>query len=202
MNREQMLDFLKRVADGLAVMFGSNCEAVIHDMENEESSVLYIANSHVTGRKVGDRLDLLGVAEVDELFTGTDLINMKGVAKNSQGLKCSTFHARGKDYHFALGIKCDYTSLAMIKTVDNDLSHVGDSIDIAASEKDENLEGNLDELYKLAIDHIGKPIPFMRKKERVEMIKFLYDKGTFSIHKSIPIIAGKMNISRYTIYNY
>ena len=42
----------------------------------------------------------------------------------------------------------------------------------------------------------------MRKKERVEMIRFLQDKGAFSIHKSIPIIAEKMNVSRYTIYNY
>jgi len=202
MGREEMLDFLKRIADGISVMFGSNCEVVIHDLENSESSILYITNNHVTEREIGDKLDLLGIREIDDLYKGIDLVNLKGVSKNNHLLKCSTFHAKGEDYHFALGVNFDYTSLLMVQNVVNDFTHVGDSIEIAASEKDENLERKLDEFYKKAIDHIGKPIPFMRKKERVEMIRFLQDKGAFSIHKSIPIIAEKMNVSRYTIYNY
>ena len=202
MGREEMLDFLKRIADGISVMFGSNCEVVIHDLENSESSILYITNNHVTEREIGDKLDLLGIREIDDLYKGIDLVNLKGVSKNNHLLKCSTFHAKGEDYHFALGVNFDYTSLLMVQNVVNDFTHVGDSIEIAASEKDENLERKLDEFYKKAIDHIGKPIPFMRKKERVEMIRFLQDKGAFSIHKSIPIIAEKMKVSRYTIYNY
>lgn len=197
-----MLDFLKRIADGIARMFGNNCEVVIHDMENDESSILYITNNHVTERKVGDKLDFLGIGEIDDLFKGTDLINIKGISNNNHLLKCSTFHAKGENYHFALGINYDYTSLLLVDNVLKDLTHVGDAINIVASEKDENLERKLDDYYKKAVDHVGKPIPFMRKKERVEMIRFLHDKGAFSIHRSIPIIAKKMKISRYTIYNY
>src|SRR5690625_4500836 len=58
MERDNMLNFLKRIADGLAVMFGKNCEVVIHDMENDDSSILYITNKHVTQREIGDKLDL------------------------------------------------------------------------------------------------------------------------------------------------
>lgn len=202
MGREEMLDFLKRIADGISVMFGSNCEVVIHDLENSESSILYITNNHVTEREVGDKLDLLGTRDIDELYKGVDLVNLNGISKNNHLLKCSTFHAKGEEYHFALGVNFDYTNVLMIQNLVNDLTRVGDSIEIAASEKDENLEQKLDELYKNAVNHIGKPIPFMRKRERVEMIRFLQDKGAFSIHKSIPIIAEKMKVSRYTIYNY
>lgn len=202
MEREKMFDFLKRIADGISIMFGNNCEVVIHDMENDESSILYITNKHVTERDVGDKLDVLGTTELDELSKGTDLINLKGVAKNNHLVKSSTFHAKGEDYHFALGINYDYTNMLMVHSVVGDLIHVGDSIDTVVGEKDENLELKLDELYTEAVDQIGKPIPFMRKKERVEMIKYLQEKGAFSIHKSIPIIADKMNVSRYTIYNY
>lgn len=60
----------------------------------------------------------------------------------------------------------------------------------------------MERLFNEAVDYIGKPTVFMKKHERVEMIKFLQEKGAFSIHKSIPYIAEKMNISRYTIYNY
>lgn len=202
MKREEMLDFLKRIADGISVMFGSNCEVVIHDLENSESSILYITNNHVTEREVGDKLDLLGTRDIDELYKGVDLVNLNGISKNNHLLKCSTFHAKGEDYHFALGVNFDYTNVLMIQSLVNDFTRVGDSIEIAASEKDENLEQKLDEFYNNAVNHIGKPIPFMRKRERVEMIRYLQDKGAFSIHKSIPIIAEKMKVSRYTIYNY
>lgn len=202
MERENMLDFLKRIADGIAVMFGNNCEVVIHDMENDESSILYITNNHVTEREKGDKLDFLGIGEINELFKGTDLVNIKGVANNNHLLKCSTFHAKGEDYHFALGINYDYTNLLMMENVLKDLTYVGESVNIVTTEKDENLEQKLDDFYSKAVDYVGKPIPFMRKKDRVKMIHFLYNKGAFSIHKSIPIIAEKMKVSRYTIYNY
>src|SRR5699024_7433171 len=82
-----------------------------------------------------------------------------------------------------------------------ELTRVGENIDIAI-DKDVNLERKLTELFNEAIDYVGKPLAFMRKKERVQMIKYLNESGAFSIHKSIPIIAEKMNVSRYTIYNY
>lgn len=202
MNRKDMLDFLTRVADGITTMFGSNCEVVVHDMENYESSILYIANKHVSERDVGDKLDVLGTAELNELYKGTDLINNKGIAKNDHLIKTSTFHAKGEDYHFALGINYDYTNMLMVHNVVSELIHVGDSVDVAVVENDENLEKKLDKFFAEAVEHIGKPVAFMRKNDRVEMIKYLSEKGAFSIHKSIPIIADKMKISRYTIYNY
>lgn len=202
MEREKMLDFLKRIADGISVMFGHNCEVVIHDMDNHESSILYIKNRHVTEREVGDKLDVLGTHEIDEFYKGVDFINKKGIAKNDHLIKSSTFYVKDDDYHFALGINYDYTNMLMVHSVVNDLIQVGDDIEVTVPEEDKNLERKLDNFYASAVEHIGKPTVFMRKKERVEMIKYLYEKGAFSIHKSIPIIADKMNISRYTIYNY
>lgn len=32
MNREEMLNFLKNEARGISVMFGPNCETIVHDM--------------------------------------------------------------------------------------------------------------------------------------------------------------------------
>lgn len=202
MEREAMLGFLKRIADGVTVMFGKNCEVVIHDMDNEHASILYIANKHVTDREVGDKLDFLGTKELDRLHRGVDLINRKGFSRNSQLIKSSTFHVEGNNYHFALGINYDYTNMMMVQNVVNDIVQVGEPINGDEVERDENLEGKLHELFMEAVDNIGKPMPFMRKQERVEMIRYLYDKGAFSIHKSIPIIADKMSVSRYTIYNY
>lgn len=202
LNREEMLQFLQRIADGVSMMFGNNCEVVIHDLEKSESSIVYITNGHVTDREIGGKLDILGTKELAEVFKGVDLVNKKGVAKNNHFIKSSTFHAKGEDYHFALGINYDYTNMLMVHNVVNDLINVGDCIDVAAAAPDENLENKLERMFTEAMDYIGKPITFMRKNDRVEMIRYLNEQGAFSIHKGIPIIAEKMNISRYTIYNY
>lgn len=199
--RERVLDFLKRMADGLSVMFGENCEVIIHDMEQLESSVLYITNKHVTQRKKGERLNVLGTKELDSLFKGTDLINHQGTAKNGHLIKASTFHMEGEGYHFALGINYDYTNMLLVQSTINDFIQVGENINVAVKE-DVNLENRLNSLFEQAVEYVGKPLPFMRKKDRVELIRFLHEQGAFSIHKGIPIIADKMNISRYTIYNY
>ena len=52
----QQLDFLKQLAHGLAVQFGSSCEVVIHDLTGKDldSSIVYIENGHVSDRKAGD----------------------------------------------------------------------------------------------------------------------------------------------------
>ena len=52
----QTLDFLKQLAHGLAVQFGSSCEVVIHDLTRKglEQSIVYIENGHVSNRHTGD----------------------------------------------------------------------------------------------------------------------------------------------------
>lgn len=201
MDQEAILDFLKRFSDGIATMFGNNCEVVIHDMKNFESSIIYIKNNHVTQREEGDPFNILGTREVDSFFEGSDIINHKGMAKNNHLIKSSTFHLKGENYHYAIGINYDYTHLSLVQSVLNDLTQVGESLD-EAIDRDNRIEQTLDTLYESALEHIGKPVPLMQKEDRVRMIKFLDEKGAFSIHKSIPIISEKMNISRYTIYNY
>ena len=50
------IDFLKRLAKGIAAQFGSNCEVVVHDLKSEDptSTIVAIENGHISGRKIGD----------------------------------------------------------------------------------------------------------------------------------------------------
>ena len=52
--------FLDRLARGIAEMFGSSCETMVHDMSQPSHPILSIYNGHVSGRKVGSTLDILG----------------------------------------------------------------------------------------------------------------------------------------------
>ena len=50
------IEFYKRLAHGLALQFGPNCEVVVHDLETDDvdHSIVVIENGHVSGRKLGD----------------------------------------------------------------------------------------------------------------------------------------------------
>lgn len=56
--RTEQLDFLKRLAAGIAAQFGSDCEVVVHDLQapDPRATIIAIENGHVSGRHVGDGL--------------------------------------------------------------------------------------------------------------------------------------------------
>ena len=54
-----ILDFCERLAKGIASQFGNDCEVVVHDLEHLDTSpstIVAIANGHVTGRDIGDSI--------------------------------------------------------------------------------------------------------------------------------------------------
>jgi len=198
LNKEEALEFLNRVAEGIACMFGNSCETLIHDMNNKKSSIISIYHEEVTKRNIGDSLSILGVKEVDEFFEGKDVINCLGKTKDGRLLKSSTFHLRGEDYHYALGINYDYTHLALAKASLEELTTVGQPIEDALYPSGNLLQDIFDECLKI----VGKPVALFVREDRIKMIELLMEQGAFDFTKGIPIIAEKLNMSRYTIYKY
>ena len=47
------------IADMLTQTFGSDCEVVLHDLNDPEHSVVYVSNGTVTRRRPGDSFDQL-----------------------------------------------------------------------------------------------------------------------------------------------
>ena len=54
--KKSEVEFLSRLARGIAAQFGSNCEVVVHDLEakDPDSTIVAIENGQVSGRKLGD----------------------------------------------------------------------------------------------------------------------------------------------------
>lgn len=201
MDKIAALEFLTTLCDGISVMFGSNCETVVHDMNDINKSIVYISNGHVTNRNVGDKFKILGGKDIDKFFSGTDIVNCKALSPDKRTLKSSTFHIKGQGYHYALGINFDYTNFEFAHNILKDLITVGmDISDViqATPSTEDMLDNYIDEALKI----VGKPIPMLKKNDRVQIVKYLDEKGAFVLQRSIPIISEKLNISRYTLYNY
>ena len=122
MDRDEAFEFLDRTARGIAEMFGSSCETLVHDMGDPSHPILSIYNGHVSGREVGSTMDILGsVRELDQDALVTDFVNLYATTPAGQQIKSSTFHLIGEGYNLALGINFDYSSLVYANRILVDL---------------------------------------------------------------------------------
>jgi predicted transcriptional regulator YheO len=197
MKREEMLQILDRLAKGIAEMFGSACETLVHDMETPSHAILVIYNGHVSGRTVGSTMDILG--RTRDLEAGEDMINLLAQTPAGRQVKTTTFWIKGEDYAFGLGINFDFSALTYANRI---------LVDLMSSEADlrsvlqSDGEGPLEDIFEECAAAVGKPIGSFHKRDRMKLMTMLEQKNAFSFRKSVPYVAKKLDVSRYTIYKY
>ena len=201
MTRDQAFEFLDRTARGIAEMFGSSCETLVHDMGVPTHPILSIYNGHISGREVGSTMDIMGIGlELDEQAAATDQVNLAAVTPDGRQIKSSTFHMIGEDYNLALGVNFDYTSLVFANRILADLMNTQSDLRSALWQPGDSRQ--LADLFDQCVAALGKPVEALTKKERLKVIALLREKNAFSYRKSVPYVAGRLGVSRYTVYKY
>ncbi len=200
MTREEAFDFLDRTASGLAEMFGASCETLVHDMDDPTHPILSIYNGHISGRAVGSTMDILGTGlALGEDALKTDFVNLYATTPTGQQIKSSTFHLMGEGYHLALGVNFDYTSLVLANRVLTDLMSADADLQSAIWQGGDS---QLTAIFNECFDSVGKPVSQLTKRDRVKIISLLEQKNAFSFRKSVPFVAKRLQVSRYTVYKY
>ena len=193
-NNKDFYDFLEKLASAVAETFGSNCEVVIHDLNNPQSSILTIFNNHVTGRNVGDPLPKQALDRINHCADGY-FVNYRDT-KNGKMLKTSTIHFENDELNLAFCINYDCDALEKIQ-------HSLSNFLAVQTDEDSNVYAPvMEDAIKEAIATVGKPVRLMNKKDRIQVISYLDSKGILNMQKSIQAIAQHLGISRYSIYNY
>ena len=201
MNREEMLNFLKREARGIATMFGPSCETLVHDMTRPGHPVLAIYNGTVTGREVGSTADIFGdIGDYDEsVYEKKDYVNQLVLSRDGRMLKSTTFNVVGEDYHFALGINVDITHMVRATQMLSELTATSGELQQTLMQASRS---QLEELLRECISAVGKEPDVMKKTDRMRIIRMLYKRRAFTYQKSVAIVAERLNVSRYTVYKY
>ena len=201
MTRDEAFEFLDRTARGIAEMFGSSCETLVHDMGVPTHPILSIYNGHVSGREVGSTMDIMGIGlALDEQASTTDQVNLAATTPDGRQTKSSTFHMIGEDYNLALGINFDYTSLVFANRILADLMSVQSDLQSALWQEGDSRQ--LADLFDRCLATLGKPVDALNKKDRMQVITLLEQNNAFSYRKSVPYVAKHLGVSRYTIYKY
>ena len=133
-------------------------------------------------------------------------VNYLSETKDGRTLKSTTvvFKNDKRKPFAALCVNFDMTDIFYINTVIKDIFILPEDAEKTGTaerfelDKVSTLEGIADE----AIKGMGKMAPVMGKEDKVEIVKKLDKQGFFLIKGAIKILAGKLKVSQYTIYNY
>ena len=114
---DQKLDFLKQLAHGLAVQFGSSCEVVIHDLTKNDldKSIVYIENGQVSNRRTGDGPSGI-VLETLRSDPGKIKDRLAYLTRTDDGriLKSSTLYIRNENGRIAYIFSMNYDITAVL----------------------------------------------------------------------------------------
>ena len=127
-------------------------------------------------------------------------MNLAAVTPDGRQTKSSTFHLIGEDYSLALGINFDYTSLVFANRILTDLMSARSDLRSALWQPGDTRQ--LKDLFDQCAAEIGKPLDAFGKTDRLRLIALLRERGAFSYRKSVPYVAGRLGVSRYTVYKY
>lgn len=205
------LDFLKQLAHGLAIQFGSSCEIAIHDLKTKdlEKSIVYIENGHVSNRQTGDGPSGI-VLETLQSDPSTIHDKLSYLTKTEDGriLKSSTFYIRDDDgsISYIFSLNYDITAFTAASTAIQSLIATKDNLPDLTGDSPRQITHNVNELLDLlikqAVAKVGKPVAMMKKDDKVAVVQYLDHAGAFLITKSGDKVSSYLGISKFTLYSY
>ena len=205
------LDFLKQLAHGLAIQFGSSCEIAIHDLKTKdlEKSIVYIENGHVSNRQTGDGPSGI-VLETLQSDPSTIHDKLSYLTKTEDGriLKSSTFYIRDDDgsISYIFSLNYDITAFTAASTAIQSLVATKDTLPDLTGDSPRRITHNVNELLDVLIEQavakVGKPVAMMNKDDKVAVVQYLDHAGAFLITKSGDKVSSYLGISKFTLYSY
>lgn len=191
------------LADIIAGTFGNNCEVVVHDLSQPKSSVVYVANGDVTGRKIGQSFDhLVKQVLLNKDFKDDRVMNYRFDTSNGKRIKSSSALIRDADGEVIgmLCINCDLTVYRLMQSQLNSFLNTG------AEETGTDIAVNQDVMAvidALILKIVGdSDVKNLTRKKSVEIIRFMEEKGIFLVKGTVDKIAALMGVSTVTIYSY
>jgi predicted transcriptional regulator YheO len=203
---KKILEGFIPVAKANAKMFGPNCEVVIHDLTHPQNSVMFTVNNHVTGREIGQSFDhLVKTVLQAEDFKEDHLSGYTFTTEDGRTICSSTSLIRDSNRK-VIGAYCvnfDIEALnQMQKFMDNFLP-VRAVPTVEEAKKDDDVE-SVEEIVDQLIQQIIKTSvhPAMKRHEKVELMRFMEEKGIFLMKGSVEKVASLLGISKVTVYSY
>jgi len=198
---KRTFDLLARLTKTLGELLGQSTEVVLHDLRKPDRSIVAIANPQLTGRKIGDGIDDLGV-HLFESHNFEDMANYETRTKTGKVLRSCSVFVRDDD-GTAIGALCvnqDVSALLKLRDWLDQALETAKPIEDARA--DNNVEDVLSQLIEDAIRSTGRSPNEFSREDKIAVISYLDARGAFLIRYSMEKVASLLGISKFSIYNY
>lgn len=197
-------EVLKRyfdIADLVASINGEHCEVVVHSLEDVEMSVVKIVNGGISNRKVGDPISDKALRVVFEYqSTGENRVQPYFVEVGDTMLKSSILVITNNSKPIGLisiniNMSVPLNEFIESFTIPNESSKASE---VLVSDPTSTIKNALDR----AIETVDNASHVTAKRRNKSVCEILYSNGIFEFKESVLIVAGKLNITRHTIYKF
>lgn len=214
LDQESTLSTLEAIAPGIAAMFGRACEVVVHDLSKPESSIVCIANGHVTGRRLGG--PLVGGPFGDEALKWMNTYDTSQhwrvyETRTADGRHLKSMTAMFRDGtgrpSYALCVNLDLGPVAaFVRWADTVLEIGSDGGHVEGRTRGSPpVDIDVDEIVAGMIGESLARLPGSTKKisreARFAIVKELDSKGAFLIKGAVRQVARAVGVSKFTIYS-
>lgn len=208
----------------LGIALGPLVEIVLHDISLPNTSIIAIANNHISGRKVGGPSTDLILRMLNDLKSNKNktnfVANYSSQTKNNIKCKSSSYFIRDNENNL-IGCLCININIGSVIEAQNILNLLINPVTQpnilpsealnSSSQTDEdkqifeNLHESISDTINTIIDSSTSyniDLSKLSVTERIKLVGQLNEKGLFHLKGSVPAIAAKFKVSEPTIYRY
>lgn len=200
------------VAELIARTF-PDAEVVLHDMAMPQHSVIYVANGTVTGRKVGQTFHHLIEKAVFAGNPEDGVVDNYLFKKDGKLIRSSSLLIRDENHELigALCINIDTTqAAALMQLAENLLNGKKKATEETSLQESPAMppigkEESVRQFVNTMVDSMVKELIAEGKnsrEDRLELIRFMDERGVFLVKGSMEYVAGKLGLSKVTLYGY
>lgn len=200
----------------LGKALGSDYEVALHDLSNNDHSIVAIANSHVSGRNIDAPLSNLALQFIytKEYQKNDYKLNYEGISVNNEKLRCSTMFIKDDDGKL-LGMLCINFNQDKYSQFANQVFHfmrenynlntVSPGVDRLALDLVENFSESVTQTYNTIVYEMfgGNASPQnLTQDQKIEILSKLEKRGVFRIKGAIAEVAELIHSSVASVYRY
>lgn len=194
---------MSNVVDGIARMYGEFTEVVLHSLDNDNPSIVKIANGHVTGRGNGAPITNLALLKLKEgndvsdsyltkTSCGKTLHSITTIVRNPQGTPIGLL---------CINVDMDAPVQSFLRTMlppSSSCCEVTQSPETFAQNIDETISSTI----RSAIDNTWGNSGIAPSKRNREVVTKLHGLNIFKYKDSVQLTAEALEISKDTVYLY
>jgi len=193
------------VVDGIATLFGKQCEVILHSLESVDRSVIKIANGFNTGRTEGSPITDLALKMLQDISAQNKQCSKAYFTQTKDGQVMRSMTIAIKNRHNrTIGLICININLgASFLDFVKELIPTPETQDSVSSENfATTVEELVDRSVEETITEINNRTDIANNAKNKHIVISLHQQGIFDIKDAINMVADKLNISKHTVYLY